>query len=138
MKTLNAVNRSSKSFTNIGDYYVYKQLERSSKSQYLQRASNYQQLLRQSRPPPEEPPVVPAKKKRGWVFETASILLGTVITLWQSMYNGVMMSVLTDGLIWLGVSSRAAPVCATGLIAFGVCAAPTLLLSFGRWVVNQK
>jgi hypothetical protein len=51
MKTLNAVNRSSKSFTNIGDYYVYKQLERSSKSQYLQRASNYQQLLRQSRPP---------------------------------------------------------------------------------------
>jgi hypothetical protein len=21
---------------------------------------------------------------------------------------------------------------------FGVCAAPTLLLSFGRWVVNQK
>ncbi|EPA7974737.1 TPA: hypothetical protein ACP495_001322 [Klebsiella pneumoniae] len=89
-------------------------------------------------PPPEEPPVVPAKKKRGWVFETASILLGTVITLWQSMYNGVMMSVLTDGLIWLGVSSGAAPVCATGLIAFGVCAAPTLLLSFGRWVVNQK
>lgn len=52
MKTLNAVNRSSKSFTNIGDYYVYKQLERSSKSQYLQRASNYQQLLRQSRSPP--------------------------------------------------------------------------------------
>jgi hypothetical protein len=104
MKTLNAVNRSSKSFTNIGDYYVYKQLERSSKSQYLQRASNYQQLLR-GPVPPEEPPVVPAKK-RGWVFETASILLGTVITLWQSMYNGVMMSVLTDGLIWLGVSSK--------------------------------
>ncbi|WP_284966427.1 hypothetical protein [Enterobacter cloacae] len=24
-------------------------------------------------PPPEEPPVVPAKKKRGWVFETTSI-----------------------------------------------------------------
>lgn len=51
MKTLSAVNRSSKSITNKGDYYVYKQLERSSKSQYLQRASNYQQLLRQSRSP---------------------------------------------------------------------------------------
>jgi len=138
MKTLSAVNRSSKSITNKGDYYVYKQLERSSKSQYLQRASNYQQLLRQSVPPPEEPPVVPAKKKRGWVFETASILLGTGITLWQSMYNGVMMSVLTAGLIWLGVSSGAAPVLATGIIAFGVCAAPTLLLALVRWVVNQK
>lgn len=89
-------------------------------------------------PPPEEPPVVPAKKKRGWVFETASILLGTGITLWQSMYNGVMMSVLTAGLIWLGVSSGAAPVLATGIIAFGVCAAPTLLLALVRWVVNQK
>ncbi|QPG08072.1 hypothetical protein IUJ34_27755 (plasmid) [Klebsiella pneumoniae subsp. pneumoniae] len=72
--------------------------------------------------PPEEPPVVPAKKT--WLgFETASILLGTGITLWQSMYNGVMMSVLTAGLIWLGVSSGAAPVLATGIIAFGVCAA---------------
>ena len=89
-------------------------------------------------PPPEEPPVVPAKKKRGWVFETTSILLGTGITLWQSMYNGVMMSGLTAFLIWLGVSSGAAPVWATGLIAFGVCAAPTLLLALGRWVVNQK
>lgn len=52
MKTLNAVNRSSKSITNKGDYYVYKQLERSSKSQYLQRASHHQQLLRLSRSPP--------------------------------------------------------------------------------------
>ncbi|HDC4684778.1 TPA: hypothetical protein O8U54_003743 [Enterobacter cloacae] len=89
-------------------------------------------------PPPEEPPVVPAKKKRGWVFETTSILLGTGITLWQSMYNGVMMSGLTAFLIWLGVSSGVAPVLATGIIAFGVCATPTLLLGLVRWVVNQK
>lgn len=89
-------------------------------------------------PPPEEPPVVPSKKKRGWVLDAASILLGTGITIWQAGYNGVMMSSLTSFLVWLGVSVGAAPVWATGLIAFGVCAAPTLLLSFGRWVVNQK
>lgn len=89
-------------------------------------------------PPPEEPPVVPAKKKRGWVFETASILLGTGITLWQSMYNGVMMSGLTALLIWLGVPLEAASVLATGIIAFCVCAAPTVVLTVLRWVVNQK
>ncbi|HGE5896312.1 TPA: hypothetical protein ACGGRP_004448 [Escherichia coli] len=89
-------------------------------------------------PLPEEPPFVPAKKKRSWFFETTSILLGTGITLWQSMYNGVMISGLTAFLIWLGVSSGAAPVLATGIIAFGVCAAPTLLLGLVRWVVNQK
>ncbi|EFN4987580.1 hypothetical protein FQI12_22620 [Escherichia coli] len=89
-------------------------------------------------PPPEEPPLVPAKKKRGWVVETASILLGTSITIWQSMYNGGMMSGLTAFLIWLGVSAGAAPVLATGIIAFGVCAAPTLLLGLVRWVINQK
>ncbi|WP_238085632.1 hypothetical protein [Pseudescherichia vulneris] len=89
-------------------------------------------------PPPEEPPVVPSKKKRGWVLDAASILLGTVITVWQAGYNGVMMSGLTAFLVWLGVSVEAAPVLATGLIAFGVCAAPTLLLGLVRWVVNQK
>lgn len=89
-------------------------------------------------PPPEEPPVVPVKKKRAWVFDTASILLGVVITIWQSMYNGVMMSGLTAFLIWVGMSAGAAPVLATGIIALGVCAAPTLLLALASWVVNQK
>ncbi|MBD3126289.1 MULTISPECIES: hypothetical protein [Citrobacter freundii complex] len=89
-------------------------------------------------PPPEEPPVVPAKKKRGWVFETASILLGTVITWWQAGHNGVMMSFLTALLIWMGVPVGMAPVLATGLITVSVCAAPTVLLSVLRWVVNQK
>lgn len=89
-------------------------------------------------PPPEEPPVVPAKKKRGWVLETASILLGTGITVWQAGYNGVMMSFLTAVLIWMGMPVGVAPVCATGIIAFLVCAAPTVLLGVVRWVVNQK
>jgi len=89
-------------------------------------------------PPPEEPPVVPAKKKRGWVFDTASILFGTGITVWQAGYNGGMMSFLTALLIWLGAAADAAPVYATGLIAFCVSAAPTVFLGLVRWVVNQK
>ncbi len=49
-----------------------------------------------------------------------------------------MMSFLTALLIWMGVPVGMAPVLATGLITVSVCAAPTVLLSVLRWVVNQK
>lgn len=52
MKTLNnAVNNIS--MFNISEvYYGIKDVQSSSKQQYLQCSSNYQQLLRQSRSPP--------------------------------------------------------------------------------------
>ncbi|MCT4708774.1 hypothetical protein MUA04_00790 [Enterobacteriaceae bacterium H11S18] len=83
--------------------------------------------------PPEQPPEAPTKKKSGRFSMFLDAALGTVVTLWQAGNNGWMMAGLTTILIWAGVPAGAAPVWATGIIAFGVSAAPSVL----RWLYKK-
>ncbi|CAM3869109.1 TPA: hypothetical protein RKY22_004904 [Klebsiella michiganensis] len=87
-------------------------------------------------PPPEQPPHIPVEKNNGWLT-FLSICFSTAVTLFQAANNGWMMVLVIQVLVMAGVTAGAAPLWATGIIAFSTCAAPTVIFSVVRWVYNK-